>query len=103
MGQKVSPVALRIGINKNWLSQWYADKKDYGTFVVEDEKIRRFINKEFHFVGIDFTKRWNGAPRLFRLGGHLAELDPDSKQSNDLPRQSRVDGAKSVRPSFLLT
>jgi len=53
MGQKVSPVALRIGINKDWLSHWYADKKDYGIFVVEDEKIRRFINKEFHFSGVE--------------------------------------------------
>jgi small subunit ribosomal protein S3 len=53
MGQKVSPYAFRIGINKDWLSHWYADKKDYGTFVVEDEKIRRFINKEYHFSGID--------------------------------------------------
>lgn len=53
MGQKVSPVALRLGINKDWLSHWYADKKDYGNFVVEDEKIRRFINKEYHFAGID--------------------------------------------------
>jgi small subunit ribosomal protein S3 len=52
MGQKVSPIALRIGINKNWLSSWYANKKEYGNLVIEDEKIRRFIGKEYHFAGI---------------------------------------------------
>jgi len=52
MGQKVSPVALRIGINKDWLSRWYANKKDYGRLAVEDEKIRKFIKKEYSFAGL---------------------------------------------------
>ena len=32
MGQKVSPVGLRIGINKDWESKWYANKKDFSKF-----------------------------------------------------------------------
>jgi len=52
MGQKVSPVALRIGITENWRSRWYALKKDYGKFAVEDEKIRAFVKKEYSFAGI---------------------------------------------------
>lgn len=43
MGQKVSPVGLRIGINKSWESNWYADK-DYAKLLHEDIKIREFLN-----------------------------------------------------------
>lgn len=42
MGQKVSPVGLRVGINKGWDSNWYADK-DYAKFLHEDIKIREYI------------------------------------------------------------
>lgn len=47
MGQKVSPLALRIGYIENWRSLWYADKKEYSQNVVEDYKIRQFIKKRF--------------------------------------------------------
>lgn len=47
MGQKVSPIALRIGINKNWRSLWYADHKDFANNVIEDRKIRDYIKKKF--------------------------------------------------------
>lgn len=46
MGQKVSPVGLRIGINKTWESKWYAENKDFSTFLNNDVKIRRFIEKK---------------------------------------------------------
>ncbi len=47
MGQKVSPVVLRIGINKNWRSMWFADPKDYAKNIEEDYKIRQYIRKKF--------------------------------------------------------
>lgn len=43
MGQKVSPVGLRIGINKTWESRWYANKKDFAKFLDYDNKIRKFL------------------------------------------------------------
>ena len=46
MGQKVSPVGLRIGVNKDWGSKWFATK-DYATYLHEDIKIRDLINKSF--------------------------------------------------------
>ncbi|MFH0888626.1 MAG: 30S ribosomal protein S3 [Planctomycetota bacterium] len=67
MGQKVSPVALRIGINKNWLSTWYADKKGYGNLLVEDEKIRRFIMKEYNFAGIQKIEIQRNAEKVIIL------------------------------------
>mgnify|MGYP003296147594 CR=1 FL=1 len=46
MGQKVSPIGLRIGINKTWESNWYADNKDFAKFLNNDVKIRRFLTKK---------------------------------------------------------
>ena len=43
MGQKVSPVGLRLGINKTRESNWYADKKDFAKFLDNDVKIRKFL------------------------------------------------------------
>ncbi|MFA5603913.1 MAG: 30S ribosomal protein S3 [Bacilli bacterium] len=47
MGQKVSPIGLRIGINKTWQSKWYAGNKDFSKFLVNDIKIREFLEKKF--------------------------------------------------------
>ena len=47
MGQKVSPVVLRIGYIENWRSLWYADRKEFAKNVIEDFKIRSFIKKRF--------------------------------------------------------
>ncbi len=47
MGQKVSPIGLRVGIIRDWDSRWYAEK-DYGTLLIEDVKIREFLTKELH-------------------------------------------------------
>jgi len=45
MGQKVNPVGLRIGIYRDWNSRWFAEKKDYATFLNEDLKIRSYLDK----------------------------------------------------------
>ena len=52
MGQKVSPVGLRIGINKDWESKWYANNKDFSKYLNNDLKIRKFLNKKFKLAGI---------------------------------------------------
>ena len=46
MGQKVSPIGLRIGVNKSWESNWYAGNKDFAKFLDNDVKIRRFLEKK---------------------------------------------------------
>ena len=48
MGQKVSPIGFRTGITLGWESTWYATKANYGEFLVEDQKIRNFIDKKFN-------------------------------------------------------
>jgi len=47
VGQKVSPIILRIGYIENWRSLWYADKEEYRRNIIEDRKIRDFIAKRF--------------------------------------------------------
>lgn len=44
MGQKVSPVGLRVGVNRDWNSRWYANDKDFASLLHEDIKIREFLN-----------------------------------------------------------
>jgi ribosomal protein S3 len=45
MGQKVSPVGLRIGINKDWEAKWYASNKDFSKCLENDIKIRKYVTK----------------------------------------------------------
>ena len=45
MGQKVNPVAFRVGVMEGWKSRWYAPKKEFGALLVEDKKIRDYIKK----------------------------------------------------------
>ncbi len=52
MGQKVNPNGFRIGVNKDWNSQWYADKKTFAQYLLEDSKIREVINKKYSQCGI---------------------------------------------------
>ncbi len=52
MGQKTHPVALRLGITKDWSSRWFSRKKDFAELLHEDIKIRRFIAKNFSHAGI---------------------------------------------------
>ena len=44
MGQKVSPIGLRLGINKKWQSNWFADNKNFAENLEKDRKIREFLN-----------------------------------------------------------
>ena len=55
MGQKVNPIGLRLGINKNWDSRWFpsSDKKVLSTNIGEDHKIRKFLKKELYYAGVN--------------------------------------------------
>jgi small subunit ribosomal protein S3 len=51
LGQKVNPIGLRLGITKSWQSNWYAEKR-YSEILLEDIKIKEYINKELRHAGI---------------------------------------------------
>jgi len=52
VGQKVRPTGFRVGITDDWRSRWYAKKKDFGSLLVEDQRIRDHVKKEYGFAGI---------------------------------------------------
>ena len=52
MGQKVSPIGLRIGINKDWEANWYASGKDFSKYLEKDLKIRKYITKNLKDAAI---------------------------------------------------
>ena len=52
MGQKVNPIGLRLGINRNWESRWFPNKSTMPANVAEDNKIRKFVKKELYYAGL---------------------------------------------------
>ena len=52
MGQKVNPPGLRVGVISAWDTQWYADKKNFGKFIKEDNDIRTFLKKKYYDAAI---------------------------------------------------
>ena len=52
MGQKVHPIGFRIGITEPWRSRWYAPKRTFGQLLVEDERIRSFVKRNYGFAAI---------------------------------------------------
>ncbi len=52
MGQKVNPNGFRVGVIKDWNTRWYASKKDFADFLVEDRKIRDFVKKKYFMASI---------------------------------------------------
>ena len=52
MGQKVHPNGLRVGVIRDWNSRWYAESKDFADYLVEDNKIRKYVKKKLYASGI---------------------------------------------------
>lgn len=52
MGQKVNPHGMRVGIINGWSSQWYAEKKDFGKMIKEDNVIREFLKEKYYSAAV---------------------------------------------------
>ncbi|WP_104695395.1 30S ribosomal protein S3 [Helicobacter salomonis] len=52
MGQKVNPIGLRLGINRNWASRWFPGAQDTVQNIQEDHRIRKFLKKELYYAGV---------------------------------------------------
>jgi len=56
VGQKCHPIGFRVGITEGWKSRWYAPKAAFGAFLVEDERVRQFVDRELNrkppFAGV---------------------------------------------------
>ena len=52
MGQKVHPNGMRVGVIRDWNTRWYASKKDFADYLIEDKKIRDFIKQKYYSANI---------------------------------------------------
>lgn len=64
MWHKVSPISFRIPLIKTWKSSWYADKRDYQSFIQEDIKIRDFLNEELKGMFVGDLKLYKDAENI---------------------------------------
>ena len=56
MGQKVNPHGLRVGVIKDWESEWFAEPENFADALVEDYKIREFLKKKLYHAGVSKIK-----------------------------------------------
>ncbi|CAH2215218.1 30S ribosomal protein S3 [Tepidibacter aestuarii] len=73
MGQKVNPHGFRVGVIKDWDSRWFADKKEFGAFILEDHTIRKFLKNKLNTAGVSRIEIERAANKL-RL--HLSVAKP---------------------------
>jgi len=52
MGQKTNPIGLRVGVNKDWRSKWFAGKKEFGPLLNEDRQIRTLLKKKLETASV---------------------------------------------------
>ena len=52
MGQKTNPIGLRVAVNKDWRSKWYAGKKEFGKLLSEDQQIRELLKKKLETASV---------------------------------------------------
>lgn len=70
MGQKIHPFGFRLGITKDWHAKWFADKKNYAKLLLEDQKIRTFLEKKLSQAGlksIDIERSTNEVSILVKV------------------------------------
>ena len=56
MGQKVNPISFRLVRTRDWRSKWFANKKEFGEFLIEDQHIRTYLLKKLAQVGLSSIK-----------------------------------------------
>ena len=104
MGQKTHPYGFRVGITRPWISRWYARKRDFGSFLVEDQKIKKFIKSRLKQAGLSRIEieRTGDETRVFLftsrpgvvIGKKGAEID---KIRDELQKFSKEGSGKKVQ------
>ena len=85
MGQKVNPIGFRIALDKNWQSRWFADKRNFGNLLVEDEMIRKTVKEKLMAAAVSMITIERSANRVrvcihtarpgVVVGKHGADMD----------------------------
>ncbi len=107
MGQKVNPIGLRLGIVKTWESRWYAGKKKYADYILEDHNIRKFIKKKLFHAGIARIEIERSAKRVrlriftarpgIVIGKKGSEIEKLKKELENLVSQEVLIDIQEVR------
>ncbi len=64
MGQKIHPKGIRIGIIRDWDAKWFAPKKDYANYLIEDIKVREYVKEKLFLAGVPRVEIERSANRL---------------------------------------
>ena len=67
MGQKVSPIGMRVGVIRDWESRWYANDHEFGSTLMEDVKIREFIEKYYTDLANAAVDKRKANPQISRV------------------------------------
>jgi small subunit ribosomal protein S3 len=73
MGQKVNPISMRLQVNKDWRSKWFAPKKDYANFLTQDLSVRRMIEKKIGSRGAINKVDIERSPNMVTVTIHTAK------------------------------
>lgn len=100
MGQKVHPLAARLGFIKDWSSKWYARHGDFGLFIEEDYKIRRYIKKNLRQAAVSKVTiervagkvkvRIHSARPGVIIGRHGADIEKLTGEIRDIVKNKEV-------------
>jgi small subunit ribosomal protein S3 len=108
MGQKVNPISMRLQVNKDWTSKWFADKRDYANFLKNDLEVRRLIASKLGSRAainkVEITRTPNlvtvtiatakAGVVIGRGGTGVAELKSDIEKIYGIPVRVNIDEVK---------
>ena len=90
MGQKINPIGLRLGINRGWDSTWFAKKKDFGRYLIEDFKIRNYIKKNIVNSGVSEIIIERSSKNASFLYTHHDQVLSSEKKEQILKRLKKI-------------
>ncbi len=108
MGQKVNPISMRLQVNKDWSSKWFATKRDYAKFLKDDLTVRRLIIDKLGSRAAIYKVEINRTPNLVtvtiatakagvvigRGGSGAADLKGDIEKIYGIPARVNIDEVK---------
>ena len=75
MGQKVNPTGFRLAVRRNWESRWFATKRDFPAFILEDYRIREFLKEKLRQAAVPRIFIERAGPKV-RVGANSSSLWP---------------------------
>jgi len=100
MGQKVSPIGMRVGVIRDWESRWYADKAEFGDLLNEDIKIRDYMEKQLKELGeiLKYADQYQ-ANHIYQVRYQISK-NPDAYLRHHETELLLHDGAENVLKRF---